>query len=258
MYQPKQPVNAAAEVSQLHQEVERLRQAVQARDNFIVIAAHELRNPMTSLMGLTELALKVARETDPCLPRLISLLERLETGSADYVRRATRLLEVSRIEAGNFHLQPTATDLSQLVRSVAQRYEVTAAQQNCPFECAIEPGIGGMWDTMGIEQILENLLSNAFKFGAGRPVVLRLRSDPASACLEVCDRGIGISAEQQARIFERFEQMVSNYRGNGFGIGLWVTNRLVSAMEGTIAVCSRPGEGTTFTVTLPLRAQSAK
>jgi signal transduction histidine kinase len=85
----------------------------------------------------------------------------------------------------------------------------------------------------------------------GRPVTLRLRSEAQSALLEVQDRGIGMSLEQQAHIFGRFEQVMSQHRGSGFGVGLWVASRLVMAMEGRIAVSSQPGQGSTFTVTLP-------
>jgi two-component system OmpR family sensor kinase len=100
--------------------------------------------------------------------------------------------------------------------------------------------------------VVENLLSNALKFGAAKPVVIRLRSDGQEAQLDVQDHGIGMSPEQQNRIFGRLEQVVSHHRGSGFGVGLWVANRLVSAMDGRITVSSRPGEGSTFTVTLPL------
>jgi two-component system, OmpR family, sensor kinase len=249
-----QPINPIAELAKLHRQVEELRQAVRARDNFIVIAAHELRNPMTPIIGLTELALKVAREAEGnCPPRVTALLERLENVVADYMKMATRLLDVSRLDAGNFRLHPTTTDLSTLVRSVAQRYEVAAAHQGCSLEYDIENEICGIWDPIAIEQIVENLLSNALKFGAGKPVRLRLRAETGSVRLEVRDRGIGMSPEHQARIFERFEQIIGDHRGSGFGIGLWVVNRLASAMEGHIAVSSRLDRGSTFTVMLPWR-----
>ena len=103
-----------------------------------------------------------------------------------------------------------------------------------------------------MEQVVENLLSNALKFGAGRPVSLRLRSDGRWARLDVRDRGVGMSDDQQAHIFGRFEQVVARHRGGGFGVGLWVSNRLVGAMGGRITVSSRLGEGSTFAVTLPL------
>jgi two-component system OmpR family sensor kinase len=103
-----------------------------------------------------------------------------------------------------------------------------------------------------VEQVIENLLSNALKFGIGQPVILRLRSDARSARLDVQDRGVGMSPDQQARIFGRFEQVIAQHRGSGFGVGLWVAERLIAAMGGHITVSSRLGEGSTFTVALPL------
>ena len=113
-------------------------------------------------------------------------------------------------------------------------------------------GISGNLDPLAVEQVIDNLVSNAVKFGAGKPVTVRLRSDQRVACLEVQDRGIGMSVDQQKRIFGRFEQIVASHDGSGFGLGLWIASRLVAAMDGRITVSSHPGEGSTFTVMLPL------
>lgn len=243
----------SSELAGLRQQVETLREAVQARDDFIAIAAHELRNPMTPIMGLTELALALSRRTGGTdHPRITALLERLQQAVQDYVGRATRLLDVSRVEAGNLQLKPEWIDLSQLVLATAERYRVPAAHQGCHLEPDIGECIAGWLDPLAVEQVVENLLSNALKFGAAKPVLLRLRSDGGVARLEVRDHGIGMSPDQQSRIFGRFEQIVAHHRGGGFGVGLWVAGRLVSAMSGRIAVSSRPDEGSTFTVTLPL------
>jgi two-component system, OmpR family, sensor kinase len=109
------PEEEVSELAELRQLVETLRGSVRARDDFIAIAAHELRNPMTPIVGVAELALIAARKDGRCPPRVILLLERLQRLVQDYVRRATKLLDVSRLEAGNLQLEPAATDLSQLV-----------------------------------------------------------------------------------------------------------------------------------------------
>jgi signal transduction histidine kinase len=249
--------DASLELAALRQQVEELRQAVRAQADFIAIAAHELRNPMTPLLGVAELALAAARAAgDTCPPRVTALLRRMQVIVQDYIGRATRLLDVSRIQAGNLRLEPCATDLSTLVLSVAQKYEVTATRGHSPLDLDIADAVCGLWDRLAVEQIADNLLSNALKFGAGHAVTLRLRSDERSASLEVQDRGIGMEPDQQARIFGRFEQVVGQHRGGGFGIGLWVANHLVTAMGGRIAVSSIPGKGSTFTVTLPLAPPS--
>jgi signal transduction histidine kinase len=244
---------AASELADLRRQVEELRQAVRARDDFIAIAAHELRNPMTPILGVAELALTTARKAKgTCPPRIVVLLERMQRLVQEYVGRAERLLHVSRIGAGNLRLEPSSLDLSALVLSVAQRYELVAARGRSRLDLDVQAGVIAVVDQLAVEEVIENLLSNALKFGIGRPVTLRLRSNGQSARLDVQDHGIGVSADQQARIFGRFEQVVAQHQGVGFGIGLWVTDCLVTAMGGRIAVSSRLGEGSTFTVALPL------
>lgn len=247
------PEDEVSELAQLRQLVDDLRQAVRARDDFIAIAAHELRNPMTPIVGVAELALINARKAEGrCPPRVIFLLARLQRLVQDYVGRATKLLDVSRLEARNLQLELTDTNLSRLVLSIVHRYEAEAAHQHCALEHGIEANVSGWFDPLAVEQIIDNLVSNALKFGAGKPVTVRLRSDGGAACLEVQDRGIGMSFDQQDRIFGRFEQIVAHHHGGGFGLGLWIANRLLEAMDGRITVSSRPGEGSTFTVMLPL------
>ena len=246
-------VDAAAEVADLRRQVEELQQAVSARDDFIAIAAHELRNPMTPILGLADAALAAARNAEgACSPRVMTLLEHLQHAARDFVRRATKLLDVGRIESGNLQLEPSSTNLSEIVHTVTERYAGVAAYGRSVLALELEDGVCGMWDRLAAEEIVENLLSNALKFGTGKPVTLRLRSDGHSARLEVQDRGVGMPPDQQTRIFGRFEQVVGQHRGGGFGIGLWVVNRLVAAMDGRITVASRSGEGSTFSVTLPL------
>lgn len=244
----------SAELVRLRREVEELRQSVRARDDFIAIAAHELRNPMTPVIGVAELALFAARKADKACPRrVIELLERLQGLVQDYIKRATRLLDISRIGAGKLQLEPTITELSSLVRSIAWRYEAEAAYKRCKIELDVDDAITAVCDRLAVEQVIENLLSNALKFGAGKPVALRLRADARSAFFEVRDQGIGMLPDQQQRVFGRFEQVVANHSAGGFGLGLWISCRLVEAMKGNITVWSRPGQGSAFQVRLPLR-----
>ncbi len=247
VFEPASDVN-----STLLKLVEDLRQAIRARDDFVAIAAHELRNAMTPLDGVVELSLIAARDAGPvCPPQLMALLERMQRLVEDFLRRATKLLDVSRVETGNLRLEPVVIDLSLLVLSVARRYAVIATRKRSSLILEIEDGISDLWDPLAVEQIVENLLANALKFGMDKPVTLRLRSDKQSAWLEVRDCGMGMRPDQKADIFGRFEQAVTQHRGSGFGIGLWVVNRLVAAMNGQLSAKSRVGEGSNFTVELP-------
>jgi two-component system, OmpR family, sensor kinase len=238
----------------LQSELDQLKISLQARDDFIAIAAHELRNPMTPLLGLSHLALTAARKADPPVaPSLLSLLEKMEISIQDFVDRATRLLDLSRINAGNLQLRPVETDLSAILSTIAAKYENPALRKGSPLDLNIEPGVKAWLDPLAFTQIVENLLSNAFKFGNGQPVRLCFARNEDGVTLSVEDSGIGISAEQQRHIFGRFNQAAPPPLGGGIGIGLWLTGRLAAAMKGRVSVASHTGQGATFTVHLPRR-----
>lgn len=227
---------------------------LQARDDFIAIAAHELRNPMTPIAGEVELLLMAARR-DKAPPTVVTRLERLDSAVRHYIRRATTLLNTSRASTGRICLEPAIINLSEVVEETVSSYRLTAARAGCALTLHAEQDVVGTWDPLAVEEILDNLLSNAVKFGAGKPIDVWLGADDEEARLVVRDRGIGISAEDRARIFGRFEQAVGQRRHGGFGIGLWLVARLVEAMGGCIAIDSRPGEGAAFTVCLPRRGR---
>ncbi len=233
--------------------IEELREAVRARDEFVAIAAHELRNPMTPILMQVGLLLAAARRPDRCRPEVIMpRLELLEMAVTEFVRRSTALLDISRIAAGNVRIEVTEVNLSALIRGVVSRTAVAARRARCRLDEELQEGVVGMCDPLALEQVAENLLTNATKFGAGHPIAVILRSNRRTAELIIRDEGIGISEEDRARIFQRFERAVTRREHGGFGIGLWLVNQLVVAMGGTISIESAPGEGTTFTVMLPL------
>jgi signal transduction histidine kinase len=233
--------------------IEALREAVRARDEFVAIAAHELRNPMTPILMQVGLLLAAAKSPNRCRPDVITpRLEQLEMAVTEFVRRSTALLDVSRIAAGNLRIDVAEVDLSALIRGVVSRMAVAARRARCRLDDELQEGVVGMWDPLALEQVAENLLTNATKFGAGQPITVILRSDGQTAKLIVRDEGIGISEEDRTRIFQRFEQAVTRREHGGFGIGLWLANQLVVAMGGTIIIESTPGKGTSFTVMLPL------
>jgi two-component system OmpR family sensor kinase len=233
--------------------IEELREAVRARDEFVAIAAHELRNPMTPILMQVGLLLAVAKSPDRCRPEVVTpRLELLEMAVTEFVRRSTALLDVSRIAAGNVRIEVAEVNLSAVIHGVVNRTALAAGRARCRLDEELQEGVVGMWDPLALEQVAENLLTNAIKFGAGQPVAVALRADRQTAKLIIRDEGIGISEEDRARIFQRFEQAVTRREHGGFGIGLWLANQLIVAMGGTIIIESAPGEGTTFTVMLPL------
>ncbi|MGA9525463.1 MAG: ATP-binding protein, partial [Myxococcaceae bacterium] len=228
--------------------------AIQARDEFLSVASHELKTPLTPLgLKLDSLA-RVLKAGN-----LETLHDRLP-GDVDLMRRQVKrlsnlvevLLDGSRISSGRLHLQPEPVDLGALLRDVVARAEPEAERAGCPVELLVAEPVSGHWDRLRLEQVVENLLTNALKYGAGTPVTVSAAIDTSRARIEVTDHGIGIPAEAMQRIFDRFERAVSERHYGGLGLGLYVARQIVAAMNGTISVESRPGQGAAFKVELPL------
>lgn len=232
-----------------------LREAVRARDEFLAIAAHELRSPMHALMLQVASAIALARRSGD--EELMHRLERMRVVLDRYVKRATLLLDVSRINANNMDLHFEELDLAEVLRESVETYAVEAAFHLVDIQLAVPNSLCGRWDRLSVEQIVGNIISNAIKYGDGKPVQVSLAREGEWVRLEVEDHGIGISTEDQARIFGRFEQVVTGQHRTGFGVGLWLARALIEAHRGSISVHSTPGQGTAFTVRLPLDATSA-
>jgi two-component system OmpR family sensor kinase len=230
--------------------IEELRVALAARDEFIAIAAHELRNPMTPIIGQVQLLLSRARR-EQASPALLQGLEMLEMAVDHYVRRATTLLEITRLNAEHVRLEPTEFDLSDLVATCVRKYEPLATRAGSALECDLPGPVHGTWDPLATEQILDSLVSNALRYGDGKPVRVEVGGDANWVEVRVIDHGIGIAPEDRARIFQRFERGLAAPRSGGFGIGLWLASRLVQAQGGTLALQSELDQGSTFTVRLP-------
>jgi signal transduction histidine kinase len=234
--------------------VAELEAEIRARDDFLAIAAHELRNPMTPIAGRVELLLKLARRASDRIPEeILSGLERLEYLVDAYIRRATTFLDISRISSHSLQLTLAQVDLSSVVRETVTSMSPAADRAGCRISLAVEEHVVGILDRTAVEQIVENILSNALRYGAGQPVDVSLARDGNTARLTIGDHGIGISHADQGRIYERFERAAGNNTDGGFGVGLWITRQLVLAMGGEISVASEIGAGSSFTVSLPLK-----
>lgn len=226
--------------------------AVRARDEFLSIASHELKTPLTSLrLHVQGLEREVCRgEVGP--ERVVSKLRNADQQAGRLAGLINELLDVSNITAGRLHLSPETLDLTALVREVAGHFADSLGRVGCTLELWSPGAVSGHWDRMRLEQIVTNLLSNAIKYGAGKPIRLTIEKNEHTASLTVADQGIGISPEDLERIFARFERAVSARNYGGLGIGLYIVRRVLDAMGGSIRVRSTPGAGARFRVTLPL------
>jgi len=238
------------------QTIRDLSAAVAARDAFIAIVGHELRNPMGAIViSASHMLYKAGREPD-MPPWIMPLLLTLERQTRSFVRRATTLLDVERFAAGTFEVDRDVVSLSDVVSDVVRGLAAEAERARCELHLAIEPGVTGTWNRVALEQIAMNLLSNAIKYGAGCPVETSVRCTREDATIEVRDHGAGISEVDRSRIFARFEHAVAPHASKpGFGLGLWITRQLLIAHQGEITVESEPGVGSVFTASLPRAIQ---
>jgi PAS domain S-box-containing protein len=227
--------------------LQKLAEALAARDDFIAVAAHELRNPLNVL----ELMWALLERTPAFSGASAQARNLFEKSRAQLSRLASlvdRLLDVTRVRAGIFDLYREFFDLSDLVREIIGR--LTIENPALPISLEIEPHIEGSWDRLRIDQVLTNLVSNAVKYGLNHPINVTVSVDSDHVAIEVRDEGIGISPEQLDRIFDRFERGTGS-KNAGLGIGLWITKQIVEAHGGTIHAESVVGKGSAFVVRLP-------
>jgi signal transduction histidine kinase len=243
----------AIENAQLHHQSQ---EAVRLRDEFLSVAAHELNTPMAALM----LSLEGLGAPEPELqldPKGMVQVARLAERQGRRLTKLIRdLLDVTRLSRGALSLDYEDLDLTALVREVVARYKPELERAGCDVSLTLEGPVPGQWDGARLDQVVLNLLANAARFGARKPIAIRVERVGGDARLTVSDQGIGVDASQHQRIFERFERGVTSHQYGGLGLGLYICRRIVESHGGSIAVESRVGQGATFTVSLPLSPEA--
>ncbi|MBP5119943.1 hybrid sensor histidine kinase/response regulator [Pseudomonas protegens] len=232
-----------------------LEQAVRMRDDFMSIVAHEVRTPLNGLILETQLRkMHLARENAAAfsLDKMHAMVDRDERQIKSLIRLIEDMLDISRIRTGKLSIRPSRFDLAQLVRGLVENFapQVEAAQSSLSLQA--EQPLEGNWDEFRIEQVVSNLLTNALRYGAKSPIEVRVYAQDGEARVEVRDHGIGISEDNQKRIFQQFERVSANHVAAGLGLGLFISEQIVTAHGGAISVESRIGEGALFRVSLPL------
>jgi signal transduction histidine kinase len=233
-------------------DVTSLSEALRTRDAFLTMASHELKTPLTPLQLQVDQLLRARASAPPSVAK-----------AADAIRRqvlrltllVNTLLDVSRVNEGRLRMELEPVDLAAVVRGVVSGFAAESEATGGRIQIHAPEAVWGRWDRLRLEQVVTNLVSNALKYGEGKPVTVRVeRGGDATADVVVADQGIGIAPDEQRVIFERFERGQGARGYGGFGLGLWITREIVTALGGTIRVESTTGSGATFRVKLPLEA----
>lgn len=238
----------------LHEE-ERVRlaqahEALRLRDEFLSIASHELKTPLTT-MRLELDALRVCiGDADRSV---LNKLERTHRAGERLSELVDRLLDVSMIAGGRLELRTEQVELTAIVREIVDRIRAAADVAGCELRCALADGVTGLWDRSWIDQAITNLLANAIKYAAGQPIDIALVEQDSLAILEIRDHGPGLPPGREAQLFERFERGASMRHYGGLGLGLYVVGQIAAAHGGSATAANAPGGGACFRFALPLQ-----
>lgn len=247
-----QRASVAIENAKLYQDAQ---EAIQARDEFMSICSHELKTPVTSLLLQFQIAKRRVAQGDDQVYSVDQVNRRLDAAEKQLLR-LTRLIEdmldSSRAAMSRLDLRREPVDLGLLVEEVASRFSEQLSLESYRLEWKLDRDVVAMVDRYRIDQVITNLITNAIKYGEGRPIRISTHREDSAAVILVEDRGMGIAPEHLDRIFHRFERATSFRKISGLGLGLYISRQIVEAHGGKISVSSRPGEGSTFRVELPL------
>lgn len=242
-------------LSKLQQTQNELEHAVRMRDDFMSIVSHEVRTPLNGLILETQLRkLHLAKGNSAAfsMDKMQAMVERDERQIKSLIRLIEDMLDVSRIRTGKLSIRTNAFDLAELVGNLLESFSAQIAAAESSVTYTAEEPVIGVWDEFRIEQVVANLLTNALRYGARKPIEVRVYAVAGQARVEVRDQGIGISPENQRRIFQQFERVAANHAIHGLGLGLFISDQIVAAHGGEIVVESEEGNGSMFRVCLPV------
>lgn len=233
-----------------------LKESLRARDQFLSMASHELKTPITPLTLQMQAFLQMVQEGTFSQAEPERLQRMLETSYSQVVRLSKTiddLIAVSRFSTGHLELRLKKVNLNDLIRRILDAFAIQLKEVGCNYTVDQRNKVVGFWDPDRIEQVFINLLSNSMKYASGKPIHIQVDQIKDKARILVIDNGIGIAREDQERIFHRFERAVSPEFYGGLGLGLYISCEIVRLHKGSIHVESELGKGATFIVELPLQ-----
>lgn len=230
----------------------KLANSLAVRDEFLSIASHELKTPITTLILQLEISrMKIEQQAADVWPSIAKYFDKSKDQADKLVALIDDLLNVTRLEAGKTHYEKSRFDFSFLVKEHVEEFREQFELNRTPLTLHASDPVWLIGDRTKLGQVITNLLTNAMKYGNQAPVHITVAKENGMAKLVVQDQGIGIAADKHQKIFERFERAVSARSISGLGLGLFIAHSIVSHHNGKIIVESEPSKGSTFTVELP-------
>jgi signal transduction histidine kinase len=268
LYKPLDPVavrskvNVFVDLFRQRQELQaaqgELERAVTMRDDFMSMVSHELRNPLNSVYLQAQLRRKMlSGPTPPDRATMLRMVERDERQIRSMIRLLDDMLDVSRLRTGHLAMDPKPFDLAELGRRVVEVISEQAANAGIPVTLEAPDMLPLQGDEFRIEQVINNLLTNALRYGDGKPVAVTVSAGEGRALVSVRDRGMGIAPADQERIFQQFERTEGSAQVPGLGLGLYIARQIVEAHRGRLEVVSEVGKGSEFILYLPLPGAAA-
>ncbi len=234
---------------------EEARKAIKVRDDFLMIASHELKTPITSLKMNLQMMRRGINVEQGMPPKPEALAKSIDT-SINQVNRLVKLIEdmmdVTRMEIGNLRFERSSINLKSLVQEVLDRFTNELSFAKCSIETNLHAEIIGNWDKTRIDQVVVNLISNAIKYAAGSKITVEASKNETHAFLSVRDNGPGIPKEKIPAVFQRYERANHDRNVVGLGLGLFICRQIIEAHGGTIRVQSEEKKGAAFLIELPL------
>lgn len=247
-------------IHKMSEEKTKAEKEIKMRDEFISIASHELKTPLTSTLLKLQIALHNIRNVSLAnfsVQNLLQMLESAEQQTKRLGRIINDLLNVSIIQTGKLELELEQCDISEMAKDVVESFLEKADKEKILLSVDAPKSVVTLCDKVRMEQVITNLISNAMKYGSGKPVSVSVAKQRDVVIVTVKDHGIGIPGDKKEMIFNLFERGVDGSQYKGLGIGLYISNQIIRAHNGSITVHSRVNHGSEFSVLLPVVTKSA-
>lgn len=254
LYKTKEKENKKL-IENLQKELLLAKQQTAQRDEFLAIASHELKTPLTTVLLQIQTTLHNIRNvslSEFSVEHLLKMLQSMQSQTKRLSKMINDLLNISLITTHKMELEIEDVDLTTLVEDVVENFREKLEKEDLRINLQAKDTILGKWDKLRLEQVFDNLISNAIKYGNKKPIYISIEKQNSIAVIRIIDNGIGIKNSEKENIFLLFKRGNVEKDYKGLGIGLYIAQQIILLHGGRIELNSNPGEGSIFTIFLPI------